>query len=67
MKQACRTMHKQGKRFVKAESYKPVKLIHWSPTASQAAVAAVVTKFQQRMAAWDGAFDHAAKLPHGPG
>lgn len=59
--------YKQGKRFVKAESYKPVELVHWSAAAPQAAVAAVVSIVQQWVAAGQGALDHFAEIPHGPG
>lgn len=51
------------KAEAREELYKPVQFIHGCPTASQATEAAVVVKLKERLAVWDGAFDHAAELP----
>lgn len=59
--------YRQGKRFVKAESYKPVELVHWSAAAPQATEAAIVSEVQQWVAARQGALDHFAEQPHSPG
>jgi len=58
-KLACRAMKAEARE----ELYKPVQFIHGCPTASQATEAAVVVKLKERLAVWDGAFDHAAELP----
>lgn len=50
-----------------AECYKPVELVHRRAAAPQAAVAAVVSKVQQRVALRLRALDHLAEQPHGPG